>query len=125
MSNPGAPDIDEAALTVGEAQLSTPAASVGAGVGGAGVGGAGVGGAGVGGAGVGGAGVGGAGVGGVEARGLGVGFFDVSSPPCARDELLALEVPDESSFRHPCITPAIRKIPKNVAHTLIGESIRK
>jgi hypothetical protein len=142
MSTPGAPDIDEAAFIMGEAQVSAAAATVGgagaggagvggAGVGGAGVGGAGVGGAGVGGAGVGGAGVGGAGVGGmgvggadlggVSVRGTGVGFFAMGAAPRGPDELLVLdatEVPDESSFQHPCVAPAIRKIPKNVAQTL-------
>jgi hypothetical protein len=148
MSTPGAPDIDEAAFIVGEAQVSTAAATVGAGagvggagvggagvggagvggagVGGAGVGGAGVGGAGVGGAGVGGAGVGGAGVGGADLGGVGVcgtgvGFFAMGAAPRGSDELLvfdATEVPDESSFQHPWVAPAIRKIPKNVDQTL-------
>jgi hypothetical protein len=146
MSNPGAPDIDEAGLTVGEAQVSTAVGSVGAGVGagGAGVGGAGVGGAGVGGAGVGGAGVGGAGVGGaggggagsggglsgfglgiIGARGTGVVVpFD---PGASSLELVldASAVPGGSSLQHPCVAPAIRKIPKNVAQTLIGESTCK
>jgi hypothetical protein len=141
MSNPGGPDIDEAAFTAGAAQVSTAAAVGvgaggvgvgGAGVGGAGVGGAGVGGAGVGGAGVGGAGVGGAGVGGAGVRGAGVrgarvGPFDMGAAPRG-DELLVLdvpEVPDGSSLQHPCVAPAIRKIPKNVAQTLIGESTCK
>jgi hypothetical protein len=137
MSTPGAPDIDEAAFTVGEAQVSTAAATVGAGVGaggagvgGAGVGGAGVGGAGVGGAGVGGAGVGGAGVGGADLGGTGAGLFDMGASPRGPDERIELlldaaEAPDESSFQHPCVAPAIRKTPRNVAQTLIGESTCK
>jgi hypothetical protein len=131
MSTPGSPDIDEAAFIVGEAQASAAAATVGVGAGGAGVGGAGVGGAGVGGAGVGGAGLGGVGVGGAgvggtgvggadlggaSVCGTGVGFLEMGAPTRNPDELLV--VPGESSFRHPCVAPAIRKIPKNVAQTL-------
>jgi hypothetical protein len=88
----------------------------GTGVGGAGVGGAGVFGAGLGGAGVGGAGVFGAGLGGAGVGGAGVGFFDMGAVPLVPDD--ATEVPDESPFRHPCVAPAIRKIPKNVDQTL-------
>jgi hypothetical protein len=55
--------------------------------------------------------------------GTGVGPFDMmGAPPRVPDELLVLdatEVPDESSFQHPCVAPAIRKIPKNVAQTLM------
>jgi hypothetical protein len=147
MSTPGGPDGGETAFTVGDAQVSAAVtvgtgagggggAGVGvggAGVGGAGVGGAGVGGAGVGGAGVGGVGFGGAGVGGVGLGGVGVGatgvgFFDRVVPPPAPDALLAFDatdVPDESAFQHPCVAPAIRNIPKNVAQILIGESTCK
>jgi hypothetical protein len=92
---------------VGEAQLSTAAARVGAG--GGGVGGAGVGGAGV-----------------------DMGALpppppppDVPEPPELALELDVAVVPDESSFPHPCVAPAIRKIPKNVPQTLIGESTCK